>query len=459
MWKELDMLRKGLVGAALAVLALGSAAMADNVVSAPVATPTDNSAGINSNIPVELARVAVNPVIYGDDQATSAPAAPAAAAAPAPSDVPDTAIMWGIYQLGGGKIMKDLELSITGYVELGYFYDLTSPKDTQTDRSAPRDGIYFPGAYKNDIMLNQVDLAIQRTVDTSKFDIGFMVEGIYGRDAVYTHSNGILDNGNKHGNTSPDDDLDLEQAYLTFAIPLGSGLTITAGKFDTLLGEEVINPTGNALYTHSYLFSYAVPLTQTGVTFTYTFPENLKLIAGFTRGWNQSTSDNNGAIDFLGELAWTSADSKWNATLNFSEGPQSTGNNSDYWTVLEPIVSWKISDQLTATGDVVYGDASSIAQWYGVAGYLSYVTCKYAAVNFRAEFYHDGRGFTTGVGGTDINFIEGTLGVAITPLPDTKVLDSLTIRPEVRLDTANHAAFDNSHFTELTMAIDTYIKF
>jgi hypothetical protein len=183
------------------------------------------------------------------------------------------------------------------------------------------------------------------------------------------------------------------------------------------------------------------------------------LIAGFTRGWNQSTSDNNGAIDFLGELAWTSSDSKWSATLNFSEGPQSTGDNSDYWTVIEPIVSWKVSDQLTATADMVYGDASSIALWYGVAGYLSYTACKYATVNFRAEFYHDGRGFTTGVGGTDLNFIEGTLGVAISPLPDVNLLQSLTIRPEVRLDTANHAAFDNSHFTELTMAIDTYIKF
>ncbi|MGD0768931.1 MAG: outer membrane beta-barrel protein [Tepidisphaeraceae bacterium] len=453
------MLRKGLVGAALAVLALGSAAMADNAVSSSGATPMGSSPGINSNIPVDLARVAIDPAVYADDQATSAPAAPAAEAAPAAPAVPDTAIMWGLSQVGAGKVMQDLELSITGYAELGYFYDLTSPKDTQTDRSSPRDGIFFPGAYKNDIMLNQVDLAIQRTVDTSKFDVGFMIEGIYGRDAVYTHSNGILDNGNKHGKTSPDDDLDLEQAYLTFAIPLGSGITITAGKFDTLLGEEVINPTGNLLYTHSYLFSYAVPLTQTGITATYTFPENIKLIAGFTRGWNQSTSDNNGAIDFLGQVSWTSSDSKWNAILNFSEGPQSTGDNHDYWTVLEPIVSWKVSDQLTATADVTYGDANAIAQWYGVAGYVSYVTCKYATVNFRAEFYHDGRGFTTGIGGTDINYIEGTLGVAITPLADVKVLDSLTFRPEIRLDTADHGVFDNTHFTELTMALDAYIKF
>jgi hypothetical protein len=151
------------------------------------------------------------------------------------------------------------------------------------------------------------------------------------------------------------------------------------------------------------------------------------------------------------------------AKLNLSEGPQSAGDDHDYWTVIEPIVTWKVADQLTASGDLVYGDANAIAQWYGVAGYLSYAACKYAAVNLRVEYYHDGRDFTVaavpnGAGG-DVNYFEGTLGVAITPLADIKVLDSWTIRPEIRLDTANHAVFDNTHFTQLTMAIDTFWKF
>jgi Putative beta-barrel porin-2, OmpL-like. bbp2 len=467
------MVRKGFIGAAIAALALGSAAFADD--STKAASKVGTEAQVSSNVPVNAASMAVNPV-YGDDQIPAAPAAPPAApptpstpaaapaeATPAESPAPAAAsneglIMWGMDKIGIGKWMEDHNFSITGYVDMGYFYDMTVPRNNAPPRSAPPDFITFPGDYKNQIMLNQLDLAIQKTVDTSKFDVGFMVEGIFGRDAVYTHSNGILDNINKRGGTSPDEDLDLEQAYVTFAIPLGNGITIEAGKFDTFLANEVINPTGNALYTHSYIFSYAVPFTQTGITGSYKICDTLTATAGITRGWNQSTDDNNSAIDFLGQVVWN-PNSKLGVTVNFSEGPQTTGDDSDYWSVPEAIVSFQVSDQLKVALDVLYGDASSIAQWYGAAGYAYYTLDKFATLNVRAEFYHDGRGFTTGVGVTDTNYYEGTLGVAVTPLPDCMLASSLTIRPELRVDLSDRGVYDGRKFTQLTAAIDAYWKF
>jgi hypothetical protein len=459
------MVRKGFIGAAIAALALGSTAFAGDSMTAASKVGTETQ--VQSSVPAN----AVNPVVYGDDQIPAAPPSPnpavtpaapaplAPEAAPAPAaPANEGAIMMGLDKIGIGNWMEAHGFSITGYVDLGYMYDLTAPRNIAPPRSAPPDFILFPGDYKNQIMLNQVDLAFQKTVDTSKFDVGFMVEGIFGRDAVYTHSDGILDNVNKRGGTSPDDDLDLEQAYVTFAIPLGNGITITAGKFDTFLANEVINPTGNALYTHSYIFSYAVPFTQTGITGSYKFCDTLTATAGITRGWNQSTYDNNTAIDFLGQVVWTPT-SKIGVTINFSEGPQSTGNDSDYWSVPEAIVSFQVSDQLKVAADILYGDASSIAQWFGAAGYASYTLDRFATLNLRAEFYHDGRGFTTGVGGSDINYEEGTLGVAITPLPDMPIASSFTIRPEVRLDSADRGVYDGRKFTQLTAALDAYWKF
>ncbi len=227
------MLRKGYIGAAVAALALASAAFADDSMKAA------SNVGTGTQI---------NNPVYGDDQIPAAPAAPAATpglgrsgsgAAPAPAaPANEGLIMWGFDKIGVGKFMEDHGFSITGYVDLGYFYDLTKPRNIAPPRSAPPDFVIFPGDYKNQITLNQVDLAISKSVDTSKFDIGFDVEGIFGRDAVYTHSDGILDQVNKRGGISPDDDLDLEQAYVTFAIPLGNGITITAGKFVTLLSER-----------------------------------------------------------------------------------------------------------------------------------------------------------------------------------------------------------------------------
>jgi hypothetical protein len=452
------MLRKGLVGAAMAVLALGSIAMADDSALSGNSQAKD-STQINGISQVNFTQAAVNPVILADDQSAVAPAAPAAAPAAAPSGPPEGAIMWGLDQIGVGKTLEDLHLSITGYGEMGYFYDLTVPKNVLPGRSAPPTFVGFPGNYKNHLLLDQLDLAFQRTiVDPSKFDVGFMIEGFYGSDAVYTHSNGILDNANKHGKTSPDNDLDLEQAYIDVSAPVGTGLVFTVGKFDTLLGSEVINPSGNALYTHSYQFSYGIPYTQTGILAAYNICSALKVTAGITRGWNQSTDDNNGAIDFIGEAVWT-INSAWTATVNLSEGPQSTDDNHDYWTVVEGIAAWQVSDQLKLTADLLYGDANAIAQWYGIAGYASYTLNKFAAINFRGEIYHDGRGFTTGVGGSDTNYIEGTLGVAVTPTPDVNLLQTLTIRPEIRIDSADHGVYDGRKFTQLTCAVDAYLKF
>lgn len=479
-------MRKGLMGAAVAVLALGSAAFADN--SNAAASPAGNEAQVNSNMLADLPQEAVNPV-YWDDQvppapATPAPAAPAPAATPAPVEPvpapapeaapsqPPGAIMWGLDQIPGFAQINqdDLHLSLTGYIEAGYFYDLTNPHPTTPARSSPNDFILFPGDYKNQIMLNQLDLAFSRAiVDPTKWDVGFMLEAFYGRDAVYTHSNGILDGVNKRGGDSPDDDLDLEQAYLTFNIPVGpAGLLITAGKFVTLLGNETINPTNNAFYTHSYIFSYGIPFTQTGLTAAYKFCDTLSATAGITRGWNQSTDDNNGAIDFLGQVVWTPTD-KLSVTVNLSEGPESAGDNADYWTVPEAVIGWQVSDQLKVAADILYGDASSFAQWYAVAGYAAYTFDKYATLNLRAEFYHDGHvdfpsgggvSFTTGVSSTtDINYIEGTVGVAISPLPEVKLAQSLTIRPEVRVDTADHPVFDGGQSTQFTVALDAYWKF
>ena len=66
------MLRKGFIGAAVAALALASAAFADDSMKA--ASKVGTEAQINSNTPAEVASPAINPV-YGDDQIPAAPAA------------------------------------------------------------------------------------------------------------------------------------------------------------------------------------------------------------------------------------------------------------------------------------------------------------------------------------------------------------------------------------------------
>ncbi len=150
------------------------------------------------------------------------------------------------------------------------------------------------------------------------------------------------------------------QANVSLQVPLGAGVTITAGKFVGFLGEEVINPTGNLFYTHSYSFFYGVAGTVTGVEASYTFAKLINgndwfASAGITRGWNQSTLDNNGAIDFLGEVKGNLT-SALNVVLNLQEGPEAAADNSDYWTTAEAILAYTVSDQLTVSSDLLYSD-------------------------------------------------------------------------------------------------------
>jgi hypothetical protein len=432
------MVRKGLVSAAAAVLALGSAAWADS----------------NPATPASVDAMQVSAALVAEHTGQPVMADDAAAPTPAP-------LMNGLGKTPLGKPLNDLGLNIYGFVEGGYLYDFTVPRDLTPAKTLPGDGILFIGPYKNSPKLDQADIAIERAIDPTKgkFDIGFKVEGVFGTDATFIHSNGIEDNAVKHG-AGGFSQLDLVQAYITAGIPLsnGQGLTIKAGKFVTLMGYESINPTANPFFTHSYSFSYAVPLTQTGVLATYTYNSNLNITAGFTRGWNQSTDDNNGAIDFLGQVNYTVND-KLSLTGNLSVGPQATKDNSDYWVVPEAIATYKMSDQLTFAGDAVYGLATHAAQWYGFAGYAGYKLTSMFTLNGRLEYYHDGKGFTTGAGGIDLNFWEATAGVAITPLPDNEWFKTLTIRPEVRYDMVEHGVFDGSKFSELTAAVDAYWQF
>jgi hypothetical protein len=459
-------IRKGLASIAMALFAMGSTAWA---------VDTSTSASADGSL-------VIHPILADD----TAPAAPAADAAPTG---PTTLIDGGLDKVGLYKPLSDLGINITGFAEMGYMYDMTVPRDT-TGIYGPKvraagDLITLDGHYKNTILLDAVTLNIEKDVDVAgklqkgSFDYGFKFEFTYGRDAAYYHSDGLLDNNSKNNN-GPDDQMDLKNCNVSFGLPIGNGLTIEVGKFDGLLGYEVVDAPTNLLYSHSYQFAYGEMATQTGILANYylTADGNLQATAGCTRGWNQSTEDNNGAPDFIGQVAWK-VTPKLTTTFNLSAGPQLSDSPlyhaCSYWeTVPELVLNYQLSDQLLIGADIEYGyEAEPVGvghtgQWYGVAGYGSYTLCKYVKLNARAEWYEDGHGYTVGTSaltGRTFDYYEVTLGLGITPLPDTKFLSTLTIRPEVRCDWADHAVYDNNldgasgKYCEVTAAIDAFITY
>lgn len=356
---------------------------------------------------------------------------------------------------GVGGALKDARINIFGHVEASWTHNFSSDERILVGRVFDIEN--------DDPTLNQVDLTIERIVDFSpdQWDLGGRVEMIWGADSRFIHSLGLFDYQGFDNGT--DNQFDLNQAYIDVNVPVGNGLRLRGGKFVTLLGAEVINPTGNQLYSHSYLFGYAIPFTHTGVLATYEATDKLTVNAGVTRGWDTTLEDNNGTLDFLGGVAYTLSDAT-TVIVNLVTGPDQPGDNGNWRSVVDLVVTHKLADDLSITLNGDYGyEVNSVAtvsgsdaQWFGVAGYISKTLSDHLTLNGRAEYFNDQDGAR--IGGTATSWYEATLGLAVKPLAHDQIGKNLVIRPEVRFDYAEDPVFDGD-YNQFTFGIDAYFTF
>ena len=427
----------------------------------------------------------------------------------ADSTAPQGLLMQGLDKAGAAKTLADAKLNIYGWVESGYTYNhrhagVNTPDGSTSYEDWGYGGSTFilPGPfndeYHNHLMLNQFVLRFERQVDTKTFDIGGMIELMYGSDADSIHATGLGYSGSDAtddnrpvdydavDNLSPNWQFDIPQAYLTVNLPIGNGLQLLVGKFVTLLGYETIDPRGNPFYTHSFLFS-AVPYTHTGILGSYQLNDQLGLKLGITRGWDIALEDNNGcAIDVLGQVSYKFSQ-QVNFAFNFSVGPENGlddgspdayGDSSHYRTVLNPILYWQATDALKIGVEVLYlydggingsaGYTHAYGDIWGAALYAGYKVNDNLTFNLRAEKAHS---YVLGFGGLyldnfagvpTLNAYEATIGATITPMPKCPYLKGLSIRPEIRYDWCEDDVFGakNRDFQDqLTFAADVIFAF
>ncbi len=378
-------------------------------------------------------------------------------------------LMTVLSNAGLADALKKTGINIYGYFEAGYMYDATTSKKGPT--------LMGFNNLKNTPVLDKINLTIERTVDPSKrqFDLGFRTKTIWGFDAKFIHSNGL--DATQTGRYQ----WDPLEAYLDVALPYVP-MRIRFGKWIELAGFEQFDANiygafgdpSRALYSYSYQFLYAEPGTQTGILATYVLNPQWSFDAGFTRGWNQSTRDANNYLDFLGRITYTPSD-KTSVIFVMTEGPEfptgvgrglPQGDNKHWWTALDLVVTHKVTDKLSLGTGLDFVNAPKILglkegtkQWGGLAGYASYAIDPHFTLNSRLEWYNDSsNGFSTGAA-TGANYYESTLGIAIKPFANDKVLSQLLFRPEVRYDWSNQPVFDNGDRGQLTLCGDVLFTF
>jgi hypothetical protein len=98
-------------------------------------------------------------------------------------------------------------------------------------------------------------------------------------------------------------------------------------------------------------------------------------------------------------------------------------------------------------------------QWGGVAGYVSYAFDPHFTLNTRLEWFKDAsNGYSTGAP-VSANYYEATVGIAIKPFPNDKILSKLLFRPEVRYDVADQPIFNSGNKNQLTFSVGTLYTF
>jgi hypothetical protein len=242
--------------------------------------------------------------------------------------------------------------------------------------------------------------------------------------------------------------IDPTQYYLTYTAPVGSGIALSAGRFVTLLGAEVIPTYNNINYneTRGLLFNLSIPFTQTGVRGTYTFNDYVAVTGGLNNGWDNPGAFNNGGPMYEGQLALNNKDKSLTFFLTFNWGPNLNGHSNSNVGVIDPILTWKPAfiPNLTLETEYVYASQSGpvvnghSATWQGLAQYIVYDWNQFEFAS-RGEFFDDEDGARTGTVQTLWELTQ-TIGYKV---PE---VEGLTLRLEYRHDNSTSHVFTNNNF-------------
>ena len=241
---------------------------------------------------------------------------------------------------------------------------------------------------------------------SDRYPFGYGLVITAGIDSQKNHAIGIFRDVDDVFPFKQSKKVDLQEAYGMYKIPVGSGLTVKAGKFVTLLGSEVIEAPNNLNFSRSFLFTFAIPLTHVGLLLSYSPTEWLSLTAGPVVGWDVA-KDNNDSMSVMGQVAVTPI-KDLTASLNWITGPEQTDRDCCPRTVLDLVVNYTGIKNLTLGFNFDYGwennEASlrasgtrqnNDATWWGYAGYVAYDWTEKFRTALRAEYFSDPEGVRT----------------------------------------------------------------
>src|SRR5579872_6928837 len=146
--------------------------------------------------------------------------------------------------------------TLSGYVDTSAQWNLGTG-------NANNPGYAFNTPSKADgFNLNVVKLTLEKPADAADaWGAGYKVDLLFGPDANIVGGLGTQSSG-------VSGDFGVKQAYVDLKAPVGNGLDVKIGVWDTIIGYEVFESGNNPNFTRSYGYTIE-PTTHTGVLASY----------------------------------------------------------------------------------------------------------------------------------------------------------------------------------------------
>jgi hypothetical protein len=330
------------------------------------------------------------------------------------------ALLFGAATIRAQEAPWSSKITMRGLVSASYGYNFNDPASrTNTLRVFDQKDRSFT--------LDEAELVVQRDA-SAPGEVGFRMEILTGTVMPrVTASSGLF------GNTN----IDLPQAFVRYVAPLGSGLSVDAGKFATIAGYEVVDgPDGwNDNASRSFLCGYAMPFTHTGLRMGYGISDIVSATLLVANGWDNAV-DNNNASTVGAQIALSpTAGVKVfvNGLYGAERGP------GDMRSLADLVASWAVTERFTLAINGDYGSdrngagPDEDATWSGGALFLRYGISEHFALSLRGEQFSDPDGFRTGT--------KQTLQ-SVTLTPEFRPSPGFVLRADLRCDFSDTEVFE-----------------
>jgi len=309
-------------------------------------------------------------------------------------------ISFGAVAQAEEKPANQLLTAVSGTQISGYVSTSVHWNPGQSTGFAAGQGSSYLARKGDGFNLDVIQLTIQKPLDEGEWSAGYLAEIWMGPDAA------VLGN-TLGGGASTAGNISLAQGYIALNVPVGNGLTVKVGTFNTIVGYEGNNSADNPNYSRSYAYTVG-PFQHEGILASYKVNDVMSIQGGVVNAQDTGLGLRRTVQSqktYLGSVSLTAPDSFGflkGATLNAGVVTGQTGAAAANATSFQNIhvsgtlpTFWE-SIKLGLAYDTIRND--NAADTTSLAAYLTFknVGIEKLSLNTRIEYFDNGVGLALG---------------------------------------------------------------